>query len=159
MRRKQKIGKSEKKAVMILAALAVLIMLRIQIGGGSVNSVVRVMYTEKSGWRSWTARYHRLNGYMRHVIHPKQSPDVLRVIVETKKGSLSIQISDADGNVLFDEKDIGKNSKDDLVPDAKKDMAQDTQTDTFDINVPGKVTVVIRAKDHQGRFEIRSIQQ
>lgn len=67
--------------------------------------VVRVMYTGKNGWRSWTGRYQRLNGYMRHVIHPKQSPDVLRVIVETKKGSISIQMSDADGNVIFDEKD------------------------------------------------------
>jgi hypothetical protein len=58
---------------------------------------------------------------MRHVIHPKQSPDVLRVIVETKKGSISIQMSDADGNVIFDEKEIGLN--------AKKNLEQDSQTD------------------------------
>jgi hypothetical protein len=88
---------------------------------------------------------------MRHVIHPKQSPDVLRVIVETKKGSISIQMSDADGNVIFDEKEIGLN--------AKKNLEQDSQTDTFDVKVAGKVVVEIQAKDHQGRFEIKSIFQ
>ena len=113
--------------------------------------VLRVMYTGKNGWRSGTGRYQRLNGYMRHVIHPKQSPDVLRVIVETKKGSISIQMSDADGNVIFDEKEIGLN--------AKKNLEQDSQTDTFDVKVAGKVVVEIQAKDHQGRFEIKSIFQ
>ena len=52
---------------------------------------------------------------------------------------------------IFDEKEIGLN--------AKKNLEQDSQTDTFDVKVAGKVVVEIQAKDHQGRFEIKSIFQ
>ncbi len=65
-------------------------------------------------------------------LHPKT--DTLQVEVQTDSGTISIEIQDEDGNVIFDESNIG--------------------TASFDVDVSGKVTVKIEADHHKGSFSI-----
>ncbi len=74
------------------------------------------------------------SGTMQKNIHPKD--DVLHVEVKTESGRISIEINDADGNVIFDEIDIG--------------------TASFNVDVFGKVTVKIVADSHKGSFAVTS---
>lgn len=69
---------------------------------------------------------------MKKSIHPKA--DVLHIEVRTDSGIISVEIQDADGNIIFDELDIG--------------------TSSFNVAVSGKVTVKIVADRHMGSFSI-----
>ena len=69
---------------------------------------------------------------MKKSLHP--GTDTLHIEVRTDEGSISIEIQDAEGRVLFDEDDIG--------------------TESFDVAVSGKVVVRIIADHHKGSFDI-----
>lgn len=58
----------------------------------------------------------------------------MHVTVETESGIISIEIRDANGNVIFDEDNIG--------------------TKTFDVDVSGEVIVRIEADNHKGSFSV-----
>lgn len=59
---------------------------------------------------------------------------MLHIEVITDNGTISIEIQDTDGNIIFDEYDIG--------------------TSSFDVAVSGKVVVRIIADNHKGSFSI-----
>lgn len=101
-----------------------------------IYTTIRTGYSGHEGWRVWSAKYRRFKGMMRRTLHPKYSPDTYRVTVETQKGSIAITITDKEGNVIFNEKDI--------------------QTTSFLVKVTGRILVRIEADDHQGSFDIRS---
>lgn len=101
-------------------------------GFASTRTATRVGYAGHNGWRSWSGSYILLDGTMQKSIHPKG--DILHVEVKTETGTISIEIKDADGNVIFDESDIG--------------------TASFNVDVSGKVTVKIVADSHKGSFAI-----
>ena len=98
----------------------------------SVRSAVRIGYVGSERYSSWTGRYSYLDGTMKKSIHPKT--DMLHIDVTTDGGTISIEIQDSDGNVIFDEHDIG--------------------TESFDLAVSGKVVVRIIADSHKGSFDI-----
>ena len=98
----------------------------------STGSATRIGYVGNEGWSSWTGRYSSLDGTMKKSIHPEA--DVLHIEVKTDSGTISIEIEDADGNIIFDESDIG--------------------TASFDLDVSKKVTVKIVADHHKGSFSI-----
>ena len=102
------------------------------LGIGSIRSATRIGYIGSERYSSWTGRYRFLDGTMKKTIHPKT--DVLHIEVRTDDGIISIEIQDADGNVIFDEYDIG--------------------TASFDVVVSGKVVVKIMADSHKGSFSI-----
>ena len=102
------------------------------LGFASVKSATRIGYVGNEGYSSWTGRYSSLDGTMKKSIHPKT--DMLHIDVATDGGTISIEIQDADGNVIFDEHDIG--------------------TESFDVAVSGKVFVRIIADSHKGSFDI-----
>ncbi len=103
-------------------------------GFASTRTATRVGYAGHNGWRSWSGSYILLDGTMQKSIHPKD--DILHVEVKTESGRISIEINDADGNVIFDEIDIG--------------------TASFNVDVFGKVTVKIVADSHKGSFAVTS---
>lgn len=109
------------------------VFLKQTLGIGSAVSATRIGYVESGGYSSWSVKYISLNGSMRRSIHPKE--DVLHIEVKTDSGSISIEMQDADGNVIFDEDDIG--------------------TASFDVEVSGKVVVWIMADSHKGSFSIK----
>ena len=98
----------------------------------SSGSAIRIGYVGSEGYSSWSGRYSSLDGTMKRSIHPKT--DMLHIDVTTDSGTISIEIKDADGSVIFDEHDIG--------------------TESFEIAVSGKVVVRITAENHKGSFDI-----
>lgn len=102
------------------------------LGIESTRSSTRIGYVGNEGYSSWNGKYTSLNGTMKKSIHPKT--DMLHIEVKTDAGVISIEIQDADGNVIFDEYDIG--------------------TASFDVAVPGKVVVRIIAESHKGSFSV-----
>lgn len=99
---------------------------------GPMRSATRIGYVGTEGWSSWSGSYISLDGTMKKNIHPKS--DVIHIEVKTDSGTISIEIRDTDGNIIFNESDIG--------------------TESFDVNVPGNVSVKIAAKSHRGSFSI-----
>lgn len=125
--------KSKKANVVILVIGLIVILAAVACGITSTRSTMRVGYAGNESRSSWSGQYMLLDGTMQKSIHP--SGDVLNVAVETKSGTLSIQIKDADGNVLFDEENIG--------------------TTSFDVTVSDKAVVRITADHHKGSFHIQ----
>ena len=121
-----------KKAWLLILAIAAVVLAVIWGGGVSTRSAVRIAYTGSETRSNWTGRYASLDGAMRKTIHPKG--DQLHIEVETKSGTISMEVRDADGELLFD--------------------GDDMETGAFDVPVSGKVTVLIEADHHQGSFRI-----
>lgn len=96
------------------------------------RGATRIGYVGNAGYGSWSGRYSSLDGTMKKSIHPKAN--VLHIEVRTEEGTISIEIQDADGNVIFDEYDIG--------------------TASYEVAVSGKVAVKITADSHKGSFSI-----
>lgn len=103
-------------------------------GIGTLRSGTMVGYVSSGGWSSWSARYTLLDGRLRHTIRPQT--DMLYVDVKTESGTISIEMKDAEGNVIFSELDIG--------------------TSSFEVKVSGKVVIQIEADHHKGSFDISS---
>lgn len=98
----------------------------------AVRSGTRIGYIGKEGWSSWSASYVSLDGRMRKSIHPKG--DVVHVEVKTEAGTISIEMKDTHGDVIFKQDNI--------------------ETSSFDVKVSGKVTIRIEADHHRGSFDI-----
>lgn len=108
-------------------------------GIGTAYSGIRMGYASHDGWRDWSADYTMLDGKMKHTIHPKDTQNTFRVEVVTEEGSISIEMTDTDGSVIFD--------------------GDNLQTSSFDVDVPGKVVVRIEADKHKGGFRIEPVEQ
>lgn len=122
--------KDTKTMIIIVIIAVIAVVIASSSGFASTRTATRVGYTGHEGWRGWSGSYFFLDGTMQKSIHPKG--DVLHVEVETEAGTISIVIKDGDGNVIFDERDIG--------------------TSSFNVDVLGKVTVKIVADNHKGSF-------
>lgn len=129
-------SKSIRSAILIVFIVVACIAIANFLGIGTVRSATRIGYMEHSGWRNWSASYTMLDGKMKHTIRPKDIQKVLHIDVVTEGGSISITITDKDGNVIFDEDNI--------------------KTNTYDVNVSGKVVVCIEADNHKGSFNIET---
>lgn len=119
-------------ALIIIACIAAVNFL----GIGTMRSATRIGYVEHDGWRNWSASYTMLDGKMKHTIRPEDTQKTLHIEVVTEDGTISIEITDKDGSVIFDEDNI--------------------ETATYDMNVSGKVVVRIEADKHKGSFDIEA---
>ena len=126
--------KSFQSTVLIVVVILVLIAAANFFGIGTMCSATRIGYVGHDGWRNWSASYTMLDGKMKHTIHPEDMQKTLHVEVVTEGGSISIKMKDANGNIVFDEDNIG--------------------TSTFDIETSGKIVVFIEADNHKGSFNI-----
>ncbi len=95
---------------------------------------VRTGYTGSEDKGSFSANYLSLNGTIRKKITPKGN--ALHISVTTKSGTLTIEIRDAEDRVIFD--------------------AACSETEVYDVPVSGKVTILIKADNHNGNIEIQS---
>lgn len=128
--------KNAKSAALIFVGVFAIMALFYFLGIGPVRSAMRIGYIGNEGWRSWSASYELLSGSLQHTIHPNASSDTMHIDVTTKSGSISIEVKSTDGTVVFFEKNIG--------------------SDSFDIKISEKVTVLIKAQMHKGSFNISS---
>lgn len=121
---------------LIVITVVTLIAIANFLGIGTMRSATAIGYVSNDGWRNWSANYTMLDGTLTHTIRPKDTQEKIHVEVVTEDGSISIEMKDADGNVIFDEDNI--------------------ETSTFDVNVSGKVVVRIEADKHKGSFNIEA---
>lgn len=121
---------------LIVITVVTLIAIANFLGIGTMRSATAIGYVSNDGWRNWSASYTMLDGILTHTIRPKDTQEKIHVEVVTEDGSISIEMKDADGNVIFDEDNI--------------------ETSTFDVNVSGKVVVRIEADKHKGSFNIEA---
>lgn len=128
--------KSLKSTALIFVTVVALIAAANVFGIGTMRSATRIGYFGTDGLRSWTASYSMLDGKMKHTVHPKETQGTIHIEVVTQSGSISIEMKDADGNVIFDEDNIA--------------------TASFDVNISGKVIVRIEADKHKGSFSIEA---
>lgn len=129
-------AKSLKSTILIVIIIVALIVVANFFGIGTMRSATRVGYVGNDGWRSWSASYIMLDGKLKHTIRPEDAQKTLHVKIVTDGGSISIEMKDAGGNVIFDEDNI--------------------ETSNFDVNVSGKVIVSIEADKHKGSFSIEA---
>lgn len=106
------------------------------LGIGTMRSATAIGYVSNDGWRNWSASYTMLDGTLTHTIRPKDTQEKIHVEVVTEGGSITIEMKDADGNVIFNE---------DII-----------ETSAFDVKVSGKVVVRIEADKHKGSFNIEA---
>lgn len=121
---------------LIVITVVTLIAIANFLGIGTMRSATAIGYVSNDGWRNWSASYTMLDGTLTHTIRPKDTQEKIHVEVVTEDGSISIEMKDADGNVIFDEDNI--------------------ETSTSDVNVSGKVVVRIEADKHKGSFNIEA---
>lgn len=124
--------KSLKSTILSIVIAVAAVFLLSNLGIGTLRSATRIGYVGNEGWSSWSARYTLLDGWLQRTIHPKA--DTLYVEVETESGTISIEMKDVHGNIIFSESNIG--------------------TSSFEIEVLGKVVIKIEADHHKGSFDI-----
>ena len=129
MRYQYKPKNKKSVVIIVVAVLAVLVMNHV-FGIGTIRQATRVGFIQKTGWSDWSASYTTVDGYLQRTIRPEN--DTLLVEVETKSGTIAIEMKDADGNVIFSESDIA--------------------TTSFEVDVPGKITIRVDADNHKGGF-------
>lgn len=127
--------KVKKTTIIFLAIVAVFFVAAHIMGFTSFRSASRIGYMETQTPYNWSASYISLNGTMQKNMKAKSSQDTFHIETETKEGSLSIEVYDSDGNLIFSESEMGNES--------------------FDIEVHGKIKVVIDADNHSGGFSIK----
>ena len=126
--------KSLKSTIILVVIVMAAVFLLSNLGIGTLRSATRIGYVGSDGWSSWSARYTLLDGWLQRTIHPKT--DTLHVEVRTESGTISIEMKDADGSIIFSESNIG--------------------TLSFEVEVSGKVVIKIEADHHKGSFDISS---
>lgn len=126
--------KNLKSIILLIVIIVAAILFMNFFGIGTQRSATRVGYISSNGWRSWSASYTLLDGWLQHTIHPETEPDTLHVEVVTESGTLSMEMKDENGNIFFSESNI--------------------ETSSFDVEVPGKVVVRVEADNHKGSFDI-----
>ncbi len=126
--------KSLKSTIILVIIVVAFVLLLSYLGIGTLRNATRIGYVGKDGRSSWSASYALLDGRLQHTIRPET--DTLHVDVKTESGTISIEMKDADGKIIFSESNL--------------------ETSSFEVNVPGKVVVKIEAAHHKGSFDISS---
>ena len=124
--------KNAGSAILIVAVVIVLIVVTRYIGIGTTRNATRVGYVDKGGWHDWSASYTLLDGTLQYTLRPRSSDNLLHINVKNESGTLSIEVKNAGGDVVFQEENL--------------------DTGEYDMYVSEKVTVIVRAKGHKGSF-------
>lgn len=126
--------KNRKSMILLVLVVVVVVAAASYLGLGTTRSGMRIGYAGNEGLRGWSGNYMLMDGTFRHTIWPKTIPTILHLDVKTEAGTISIEMTDADGAVLFDEENM--------------------VTGSFDIAVESHVKVRIDADQHKGGFHI-----
>jgi hypothetical protein len=124
--------KNAKSAILIVVVVLALIAAARFIGIGTTRSATRIGYVDKGGWRNWSASYTLLDGTLQHTLRPNASDDLLLIDVKTASGTISLEIKNKDGDIIFHQEDL--------------------DTTEFTVEVSEKISVVVHAKGHKGSF-------
>lgn len=137
MNRTQAIRKQKKTALIIfvLAMLSIAFFVPLICRtAGATYSGIRMGCVQQYTLQEWSASYRRLDGTMSKTIYPQSGSDAYIIEVETTQGTLSIEMTDRTGNVVF--------------------SAGDMQSGAYEVTISGTTRVKITGKDHAGSFSI-----
>lgn len=124
---------SVKGAILLFVGVVAIVSVLTYMGITSSSSAWRIGYIGNNGWDSWSGHYELLDGKMRRTLHFKEPQDIA-FKVETESGTLSVEIKDKTGNVIFSQSDVGTISR--------------------SISVDGNIVVTLSAEKHKGSFSI-----
>ena len=130
--KKDTLRKNKNKILAAAVSVAVIAILVVRLCLGLGNSAVKVGYVGTAGWASWTGTYASLNGKMTHTIHPDN--DTVKFSFTTEEGNISVTVYNSKGEEIYSRENIG--------------------TETFELDVRGKVKIKIEAEKHKGSFVI-----
>ena len=120
--------------IFLILAIAVGAIIAYSSGIAHSRSATRIGYIGNNGWSSWSGEYTLLDGKMRRTLHFTDSQSIT-VEVKTESGTLSVEILDRTGNVVF----------------SQVNMA----TGSHSLLIDGSITVTISADKHKGSFAIK----
>ncbi len=120
--------------IVILLIALVIIRGILRLGTSSTFSGTRTGYSSEEDRGNWSANYHSINGTLRKKIDPETN--MLSIQVETKSGTLTIEIMDKEDKEIF--------------------TATCDKTESFEVEVSEEVIVKIKAEHHSGSFSILS---
>ena len=98
------------------------------------RSGLRMGWVETNTRDFWSAAYSYHNGWQQRTINTDGEPATLEVEIVSSSGDIGLVVTDENGNVVFQEEQI--------------------ETSSFEIELPGKVTVKITGEDHKGSFSL-----
>lgn len=120
--------------IILVAAIVVGVVVAYSSGIAHSRSATRIGYIGNNGWDNWSGTYELLDGKMRRALHFGSSKNIT-LEAKTESGTLSIEIQDETGNVIFSKSNIG--------------------TASHSISVNGNVVVTISANNHCGSFSLK----
>ncbi len=120
-----------KKTIIIIMAIAMIAIIIVRL---NTHGITKIGYNGKEERQNWSGTYILLNGTIQHTLYPEELQNILQIDTETEDGTISIEIKDEGGAVLFYQENIG--------------------TNRFEVPIFGKVTAQIMASNHKGNFNI-----
>lgn len=123
-----------KAAWIVLALVIVLFAAMPFLGLSTRGSGLRVGYVDSLAGDCWKASYVLHSGFRERAVNVGGDASVLHVDVTTEDGTFGLRVTDREGNVLYDE--------------------QFSDSRSFDIDIPGRVTVRVTGEGHNGSFSI-----
>lgn len=130
-------ARPKRKAAVAAVLLSVLIPLLlvpclISATGAASYSAVRIGFITSYTRQEWSASYRRLDGTMTKKIYPES--DTYIIEINTQEGSLSIEMTDSNGNTVF--------------------SAVNLPSSVYEVTLSDTTKVKITAADHRGSFSI-----
>lgn len=117
----------------LLAVFLILYVVRID-GLGSEFSGMRIGYVQHVTSQEWSASYRLLNGMVSRTILAPADAEGFILEVESTRGSLSVEMTDSAGNIVF--------------------SATDIKPGAYEVSMAGAIKVKFTGKDHEGSFSV-----
>lgn len=124
---------STKGWILLIVVIVAVVTVILYAGISHTRSALRIGYVGINGWSSWSGHYQLLDGNMRKMLHFNSSQNIA-LKVETESGTLSVEIKDTTGKVIFSQSSVGNISR--------------------SISVDGNIVVTLSADKHKGSFSI-----
>lgn len=112
----------------------VILILVLKGGFASTQSGLQMGWVESNTRDQWSATYSFHDGYVQRVINSDGDPAILNVEIVSASGEIGMTITDEDGNLIFNQQGI--------------------ETSSFQVEIPGRVTVKITGEDHRGSYSL-----
>lgn len=117
----------------LLAVFLILYVVRID-GLGSEFSGMRIGYVQHVTSQEWSTSYRLLNGMVSRAILAPADAEGFILEVESTRGSLSVEMTDGAGNIVF--------------------SATDIKPGAYEVSMAGAIKVKFTGKDHEGSFSV-----
>lgn len=128
--------KLDKRTIITLAVVAVLMPLLMISGGGESYSGVRIGYVSSKSRTHWSASYAKLDGTMQKSLYPETEDYLLTMV--TNDGTIGLTMTAEDGEIYFSQTDI--------------------PTGEYPVTLKGTTRVKIHADGHRGSFSLEPLE-